>query len=343
MVAFAGWEMPVQYTGIVEEHLAVRGAAGLFDVSHMGEIEVSGPGALELCQKITANDVSRLSPLQAQYSLILNRDGGVVDDIMVYRVETDRFLLCVNAANRLKDAAWVEEHKEGRTEVRDESDGYVLLALQGPRAQEILQPLTAFPLADLNPFRFFRGEVAGTSCIVSRTGYTGEDGFEIYCDAGAGERLWNSLMDGGLGAGLKPAGLGARDTLRLERALALYGHELNEATSPLEAGLGWVTKLSKGEFVGRDALLAQKREGVRRRLVGLELVEPGIARSGYPITKEGRPLGEVTSGTLSPTLKKSIALGYVPVGEGDVGNTVEVVARRRAIKAKVVALPFYRR
>lgn len=343
MVEFAGWEMPVQYSGIIEEHLAVRNSAGLFDVSHMGEIEVSGPDALDLCQKLMANDVSRIRPLEAQYNLLLNESGGVVDDLMVYRLAERHFLLCVNASNRSKDYQWITSHREGRVEVQDKSDAYVLLALQGPKAHQILQSLTPIPLVELKPFHFIWGEVSSVPSLVSRTGYTGENGFELYVDSSHGDKLWNALMEAGREEGLRPAGLGARDTLRLERALALYGHELDDHTTPLEAGLGWVTKLSKKEFLGREPLLLQKREGVKRKLVGLELVEPGIARSGYPITREGRPLGQVTSGTKSPSLRKSIAMGYVSVEEAEVGNHVEVGIRGRAVRAVVVALPFYHR
>ena len=343
MVEFAGWEMPVQYSGIIAEHLAVRSSAGLFDVSHMGEIDVSGPDALELCQKLTANDISRIRPLEAQYNLLLNEGGGVVDDLMVYRLEEEHFLLCVNACNRSKDYQWIQSHREGRVEVQDKSDAYVLLALQGPKAHQILQPLTSISLDELKSFHFNWGEVSSVPCLVSRTGYTGEDGFELYADSSHGERIWNALMEAGQEDGLRPTGLGARDTLRLERALALYGHELDDETTPLEAGLGWVAKLSKKGFLGREPLLQQKREGVKRKLVGLELVEPGIARSGYPITKEGRSLGQVTSGTKSPSLRKSIALGYVPVEEAGVGNHLDVEIRGRAVRAVVVALPFYHR
>ncbi len=343
MVDFAGWEMPVQYDSIIEEHLAVRSAVGLFDVSHMGEIEISGPDALKLCQKLTVNDVSRIGPLETQYNLLLNENGGVVDDLMVYRLEHDHFLLCVNAANTPKDFQWIQSHKEGRAKVQDRSDAYVLLALQGPHALQVMQPLTPFCLDKLKPFHFFSGEVSAVRCLVSRTGYTGEDGFELYCDPAHGEKLWDDLTEAGRDLGLRPAGLGARDTLRLERALTLYGHELDEQTTPMEAGLGWVVKLSKGDFLGREPLLRQKHEGVKRKLVGLELIEPGIARSGYPIYKQDRSLGRVTSGTKSPTLKKSIALGYVAIEEAGVENIVEVEVRGRRVKAKVVALPFYRR
>lgn len=343
MVEFAGWEMPVQYRGVIEEHQAVRARAGLFDVSHMGEVEVRGPGALALCQMVTANDVSRIEVAQAQYNLLLNENGGIIDDVVVYRLERDHFLFCVNAANTLKDFEWMRGKASGAVEVEDASSRYVQLALQGPVAAKTLQQLTSARLAEMKPFRFARCEVGAVHCLVARTGYTGEDGFELYCDPKSGEELWNSLMDAGRDDGLCAAGLGARDTLRLERAFPLYGHELNETTTPLEAGLEWVTKFSKGPFLGREALLRQKEEGPRRKLVGLELVEPGIARSHYPILKQGRIIGEVSSGTRSPTLGRSIALGYVCVEESSVGNEVEVAIRGREVRAKVVPLPFYRR
>ncbi len=343
MVEFAGWEMPVQYRGVIEEHLAVRSRAGLFDVSHMGEVEVSGPGALDLCQLLTANDVSRIKVGQAQYNLLLNENGGTVDDIVVYRLETDHFLVCVNAANTDKDFQWIREKSEGEVEVQDASSRYVQLALQGPLAERILQCLTSLRLEGMKPFHFSFGEVSGVRCLISRTGYTGEDGFELYCDPDRGEGLWDSLMNAGSDVGLQPAGLGARDTLRLEKGYPLYGHELNDSTTPLEAGLEWVTKFSKGPFLGREALLRKKQEGVRRKLVGLELTDPGIARSHYPILKRGEPVGQVTSGTKSPTLGRSIALGYVVGGETGVGNDVEVEIRGRKVGARIVSLPFYRR
>lgn len=343
MVEFAGWEMPVQYRGVIEEHLTVRNKAGLFDVSHMGELEVQGAGALAFCQSLMANDLSRMGIGQAQYNLLLNENGGIVDDIVGYRLEDDRFLFCVNAANREKNFGWMKEKSAGEAAVQDTSSRYVQLALQGPLAEKILQPLTTLRLEGIKPFHFALGAVAAIRCLVARTGYTGEDGFELYCDPEHGEKLWHSLMDAGSDSGLQPAGLGARDTLRLEKAFPLYGHELDETVSPLEAGLGWVLKLSKGPFLGREPLLRQKQEGVKRKLAGLELTGPGIARSGYSILKRGRPIGRVTSGTKSPTLGKSIALGFVPVEEAGVGNDVEVEIRGRRVGAQIVFLPFYRR
>jgi len=343
IVEFAGWRMPVQYDGVIQEHLAVRRSAGLFDVSHMGEIEIKGPNALALCQRLTANDVSRMKVSEAQYNLLLNDTGGIIDDLMIYRLQEDRFLLCVNAANTAKDANWIMDHAEGNADIRDVSDSYVLLALQGPAAQRVLQRSTALRLDELKPFHFSFGDISTVRCLVSRTGYTGEDGFELYCNPDQGEELWKLLMETGRDLGLRPVGLGARDTLRLERAFPLYGHELDEHITPLEARLEWVVKFSKGDFLGREPLLQQKKDGVKRKLVGLEPIESGIARSGYPIFKEGRSLGAVTSGTLSPTLRKPIAMGYVSSEEAVLDNALEIEVRGRRVKAKIAPLPFYRR
>lgn len=342
MVAFAGWEMPVQYGGVIEEHLAVRGRAGLFDVSHMGEIEIRGPGALDLCQELSANDVSRIKVFQAQYNLLLNENGGIVDDVVIYRLEAAHFLICVNAANSDKDFRWIRERSTGPTEVENASSRYAQLALQGPLAETILQPLTGLRLGEIGPFHFSFGQVSSVRCLVARTGYTGEDGFELYCNPAEAPALWDALLQSGTPRGLLPAGLGARDTLRLEKAYPLYGHELDDTTSPLEARLEWVTKLAKGSFLGREVLLNQKRDGVKRKLVGLSMIEPGIARSDYPLFKNDKPIGRVTSGTKSPTLGRSIALGYVQAEEAGVGNSLDVEIRGRRARAKVVALPFYR-
>ena len=343
MVEFAGWEMPVQYTGVIDEHLAVRSRAGLFDVSHMGEIEIQGPDAEDFCQKISANDIARVKVSQAQYNLLLNDNGGVVDDVIFYRIDADRFMVCVNAANTEKDFRWIRQHAAGRVEIENASARYAQLALQGPASEKILQRLTDLPLAGVKTFYFVFGDVAGARCLVARTGYTGEDGFEIYCNAAAAEALWNALLEAGVAERIAPAGLGARETLRLEKAYPLYGHELDDVTTPLEAGLEWVTKFSKNSFIGRDALLKQKEEGIKRKLAGLELLEPGIARGEYRVLKDGKPIGRVTSGTKSPSLGKSIALAYLPVDEAKTDNIVDVEIRGRRAKTKVVSLPFYRR
>lgn len=343
MVEFAGWEMPVQYRGVIEEHLAVRSKAGLFDVSHMGEIEVRGAGALEFCQRLTANDVARLQVFQAQYSCLLNEQGGVVDDVIIYRVKPEAYFICVNASNIEKDFAWLAGHAGAVVEVENQSAMYAQLALQGPAAEAILQPLTAQPLAAIKSFQFQFADVAAIRCMVARTGYTGEPGFELYCHSEAAERLWDALMAAGEPHGLVAVGLGARDTLRLEKAYPLYGHELDDSTTPLEAGLDWVLKLAKPAFLGRDRLLEQKRYGVPRKLVGLEALEPGIPRSGYGVFKDRVKLGAITSGTKSPSLGKAIALAYVAAAEARIDNRLDVEIRGRMIAAHIVPLPFYRR
>jgi len=343
MVEFAGWEMPVQYGGVIDEHLAVRSCAGLFDVSHMGEIEVRGAGALELCQRLTANDLSRMKLFQAQYNLLLNEQGGVIDDVIFYRLQPEIFFICVNASNAEKDFDWITCQAAGRVDVENVSAKYAQLALQGPLAASILQPLAAHDLKALKSFSFTFTDVASIRCLVARTGYTGEDGFELYCDSGDAEQLWGALLDAGASTALVPVGLGARDTLRLEKAYPLYGHELDDSTTPLEADLEWVIKFSKPVFMGREILLRQKEAGVTRRLVGLELLEPGIARSEYGLFKNGKSIGRVTSGTKSPSLGKSIALGYVASEQAVIDNVIEVEIRARKVPARIVSLPFYRR
>lgn len=342
MVDFAGWDMPVQYRGIIEEHTAVRRRAGLFDVSHMGEIELRGAGALEACQRATANDVRRLADGTAQYSLLLDPGGGIVDDVIVHRLAADRIMICVNASNRAADFAYLREHARG-AEVVDVSDATALLALQGPRASAILSRCTALPLATIPRFAFASGAVAGRQAMVAHTGYTGEDGWEIYCASGDARPLWDALLEAGQGDELQPVGLGARDTLRLEAALPLYGHELGLDTTPDEARLTWVVRADKGEFVGREALLAARARGPRRCLVGIELLDPGVPRAEYRLLRDGQAIGVLTSGTKSPTLGKGIALGYVEPAARAVGTSLAVEIRGRAAAARVVALPFYRR
>lgn len=343
MVEFAGWEMPVQYRGVIEEHLAVRSKAGLFDVSHMGEIEVRGAGALDFCQRVTANDVGRLQPFQAQYSFLLNKQGGVVDDVIIYRVKPEAYFICVNASNLDKDFAWLANYAGADVEVDNQSAMYAQLALQGPAAEAILQPMTLQPLKAIESFQFQFADVAAVRCLVARTGYTGEPGFELYCHGDAAERLWDALMEAGQSHGLIAAGLGARDTLRLEKAYPLYGHELDDSTTPLEAGLEWVVKWTKPWFLGRERLLEQKQQGVTRKLVGLEALEPGIPRGGYGVFKDGVKIGAITSGTKSPSLGKAIALAYVASAQARIDNRLEVEIRGRKIAAKIVSLPFYRR
>jgi aminomethyltransferase len=342
MVPFAGWEMPVQYpSGITAEHQAVRRAAGLFDVSHMGELEVHGERALEFVQYVTTNDVSRLELGQAQYSTLLNEDGAILDDLLVYRLP-EHLLLVVNGSNKDRDLEWIRGFAGPfGVEVRDRTDEIALLALQGPKAASILARLTDHPLEEIRYYRFASGKVNGTEAIISRTGYTGEDGFELYLSAGEAPALWRRLLEVGGGDGLLPAGLGARDSLRLEMGYALYGNDLDERRTPLEAGLGWVVKLDKGDFVGRAALQRQKEQGIRARLSGFRLKERGFPRPGYAVRMAGEPAGEVTSGVVSPSLGEGIGMAYLPVEAAKPGSEIEVVIRDRAIPAEVVRPPFY--
>ena len=342
LVEFAGWEMPVSYQGILEEHRTVRSVAGLFDVSHMGEIEFAGAAAGAACQGLATNDVRRLADGHVQYTLLCRHDGGVIDDAMLYRRGPERYFFCVNAANLATDLAWVREHAAGAV-VTDRSAETALLALQGPRAAAILAPLTPAALDQLRSFRFVQAPVAGIETLISRTGYTGEDGFELYVAAGEALALWSAVMEAGESAGLVPVGLGARDTLRIEAALPLYGHELDQTTSPLAAGLARFVKLEDGEFIGRTALLRERMAGSPRLLVGLELRASGIARHGYPVLARGQQIGVVTSGTHAPTLARSIALAYVERAHARPGTAVEIEIRGRTVPAEVVPTPFYRR
>lgn len=342
LVPFAGYAMPVQYpAGIKGEHLAVRSAAGLFDVSHMGEFEVRGPDALDLVQAITTNDASRVEVGQAQYSAMVDASGGILDDLIIYRF-ADRWMLVVNASNRAKDWAWLSRHAEGRdVEIEDRSDDVGLIALQGPSSRAILSSLTDTDLDQIGYYRFAEGAVAGIEGVISATGYTGEDGFELYLPAEGSAAVWRALLEAGRDSGLVPAGLGARDSLRLEMGYALYGNDLDEDHTPLEAGLGWITKLDKGDFVGREALRAQKERGVDRRLVGLRLLERGFPRPGYDIAREGEVGGRVTSGTSSPSLGDGIAMGYVPTAWSKAGTELQVVIRGKPVAAVVQRPPFY--
>jgi glycine cleavage system T protein (aminomethyltransferase) len=335
--------MPVYYTGIVEEHRAVRERAGLFDVSHMGEIELRGARALAACQKLVTNDAAALRSGRAQYAVMCLPSGGIVDDVIYYCLAPDRFLFCVNASNEEKDYRWMKQHAAG-AEVINRSAEFAQLALQGPKAPMILQPLTTMDLVALDRFGAIQGEVAGARALVSRTGYTGEDGFEIYLAPSDAERVWEQLLAAGAPQGLVPVGLGARDTLRLEMGLMLYGNDIDEETTPLEAGLGWVVKLGKGDFIGREPLVRQKAEGLRRRLVGLLMADTAAPpRHGYRISHGGRPVGAVTSGTKSPTLGRGIALGFVERSISEVGTRVAVEVRSRQHPAEIVAPPFVRR
>jgi len=343
MVDFAGWELPVQFSSVLEEHHAVRNAAGLFDVSHMGEVEVLGRESLGLVQMLTINDASRLGPGQAQYTALTTEKGTFVDDIIVYRRGEDDFLLVVNAANTDKDFAWIASHARGQVEVINASARYAQLALQGPAARSILQTLTQVDLAPIRTFHFVEGAVDGTTCLVARTGYTGEDGFEIYAPPEKAPDLFRALLREGAPHGLLPCGLGARDTLRLEARLLLYGNDIDETTTVLEAGLGPFLKLDKGPFVGSEALLRETERGSLRRLMGFEMIEPGIPRHGYPIRVEGGGTGEVTSGTFGPTVKKSIGLAYFPSRAAGAGTRFSVGIRGRDAQAVIVPTPFYRR
>ncbi|HEX8695507.1 MAG TPA: glycine cleavage system aminomethyltransferase GcvT [Longimicrobium sp.] len=342
MVPFAGYEMPVQYpAGITAEHNAVRTAAGLFDVSHMGEFEVRGERALEFVQHVTTNDASRLEVGQAQYSTLLNEDGKILDDLLVYRFP-GHYMLVVNGANREKDFAWVSRFVDRfGVELADRSDDIALLALQGPKAEPILARITDEDLPSIRYYHFREGTVDGVPAVVSRTGYTGEDGFELYVASEHGARVWRRLLEVGAGDGLVACGLGSRDSLRLEMGMALYGNDLDEGRTPLEAGLGWVVKLDKGDFVGRGALVRQKEEGVKTRLVGFRLKERGFPRHGYPVRVDGRDAGEVTSGISSPTLGVGIGMAYVPAGAAKPGTEIGIVIRDRAIPAEVVKPPFH--
>lgn len=345
MVDFAGWNMPVQYSGVLEEHRAVRNAAGLFDVSHMGEVTVRGKGAQAFLQHLTPNDVSKLVPGRAHYSGLLNERGTYLDDLLVYRLDEDDFLLVINAANVGPDFEWIASHarQAAEVEVENVSDRYALLALQGPKAVEILSTLTPSDLSAIRYYGFERGEVEGAKAILSRTGYTGEDGFELYLDPADAPRVWKRLLEAGAPHGLQPAGLGARDTLRLEAGMALYGHEIDDTTTPWEANLGWVVKLDKGEFLGRQALVAQKETGVPRKLVGFEVKTRGIAREGHPVHHDGDEVGRVTSGTFSPTFEKALGMAYVPREIAEEGTGLEIRVRSRHLEAEIVPLPFYKR
>lgn len=344
MIDFAGWEMPVQYSGPLQEHNAVRNAAGIFDVSHMGEIEIQGPGGLSLLQRLTTNDVSRLEDNQIQYSTLTSDNGGVIDDLLVYRINAEHFLLVVNAANTEKDFAWISRHAESpAVDVQDTSQGYGLLALQGPLAERILQELADYMLDRIPYYWSQRVSLDGLPTRVSRTGYTGEDGFEILCDPESAAHLWHKLLVKGREAGLLPCGLAARNTLRLEAAYRLCGTDMDETTTPIEAGLGWIVKLGKGEFSGRDVLARQKQEGIRRKLVGFEVMDRAPARDGYPVLIAGRQVGAVSSGSPAPYLKKNIGLVYLPVEHAAVGTEFSISVRAREIPARVVETPFYKR
>ncbi len=341
MVEFGGWDMPVQYTGVLKEHRAVREQAGLFDVSHMGEIEIIGPKATEVCQNLITNDLMRLDEDgKILYSAMCYPEGGVVDDILVYRFSPEHYFIVVNASNIEKDFDFMLAHSSPGADIRNVSENWGQIALQGPRSLDIIKKVTNEPLEALDYFTFRAAGVAGVDAIVSRTGYTGEDGFEIYTPANRTEDVWKALLENGAPDGLVPVGLGARDTLRLEMGYALYGHELSKDITPLEAGLGWVTKLDKGPFVGREALLGQKERGVPRKLIGLKLIERGIPREQYPVVENGRTIGTVTSGTMSPTLQVGIGMALVERDAARLGSVIQVEIRGKPVAAEVVKAPF---
>ena len=341
MVEFAGFEMPVQYTSIIEEHLAVRRSVGVFDVTHMGEFYVRGKDALTFLQKVTINDVTRLRPGRVQYSAMCYEDGGIIDDLLIYRME-NQYMLVVNASNLQKDFDWLQSQRFGDVELENVSDATALLAVQGPKSLATLQKLTKENLSKIEYYAFTRGMLAGVPMVISRTGYTGELGFELYfnADIETAKNVWNEIFDAGKEFGIQPVGLGARDTLRLEMGFCLYGNDIDRTTHPLEAGLGWITKLSKKEFNGRNTILKAREEGLKRKLVGFTLPDRALARHGYEITYNGNIVGQVTSGTFSPSLKKGIGMGYVSAEHANAGNVVLVRVRDKEIPATIVVMPF---
>ncbi len=343
LVEFGGWEMPVEYSGITQEHLAVRTRAGLFDVSHMGELEVRGPRALALLQYVTSNDLSRLELFQAQYTALMYARGSAVDDCIIHRLGEDYFFICVNAANTEKDYDWIVQHNTFDALIRNVSADYSQLAIQGPRAADIVAKTTGSRIRELRYFECMETRCCGAEGLLARTGYTGEDGFEFYFPPAESERVWNGWLEAGGPEGLVPAGLGARNTLRLEAAYPLYGHELDEETTLLEANLGWICKFDKGNFLGRKALLEQRERGTRKKLTGFEMADRGIARDGYPVLIAGRAVGHVTSGSPAPFLKRNIGLTYLPPSQAEVGQEIEIEIRGRPVPARVVSLPFYKR
>lgn len=345
MVPFAGYNMPVQYEGVNVEHQTVRDAVGVFDVSHMGEFLLTGPRALDLIQKVTSNDASTLTIGRAQYSCLPNGKGGIVDDLIIYKIKEEQYLLVVNASNIDKDWNWISSHNTFDVEMRNLSDDYSLLAIQGPKAVEAMQSLTSVDLSSIAYYHFEVADFAGIEhVIISATGYTGSGGFEIYCKNSEVEQVWDKVFEAGKDFGIKPIGLAARDTLRLEMGFCLYGNDIDDTTSPLEAGLGWITKLAKDDFIDKDFLAKQKEVGVERKLVAFELVDRGIPRHDYPILDaNGNTIGKVTSGTMAPSVQKAIGLGYVTTENSTVDSEIFIGIRDKSVKAKVVKLPFYKK
>ena len=344
MIEFFGWEMPLEFKGIIDEHIAVRTRAGLFDVGHMGEILITGKDALAFVQHLTPNDAGRLAPNQVQYTALTTPQGTFVDDMLVYCQGSERYFLVVNASNSDKDFVWIRDHAKGfDVKVENQSDAWSQLALQGPRAQEILQPLAPLSLAEIKYFWATTGSVAGVECLVSRTGYTGEDGFEIYTLSDRPDTIAEAILAGGEKFGILPIGLGARDTLRLEAKLPLYGNDIDDTTTVLEADLKWIVKFKKGDFLGRAVLEKQLAEGLRRKLVGFDLVERGIARPHYLVFVKGAQVSQVASGTFAPFLKKAIGTAYLPIDATEIGTEFEVGIRDKRVRAKVIPTPFYKR
>jgi len=343
MVDFGGWDMPLEYSGILAEHIAVRTAAGIFDVSHMGELEIRGPRALDLVQHVTCNNAAKLADDQAHYSGLMTSAGTFVDDILVHRFSPKHFLLCMNASNKNRDFAHICANNPFGAEVENSGPRYSQLAIQGPRATAVVQSLSSVELDRIRYYWFTTGEVGGIHCIIARTGYTGEDGFELYCSPDHAERLWHDLLEAGKPEGLIPCGLGARNTLRMEAGMCLYGHEIDDTTTPWEAGLAWICKPDKGDFLGRAALIAQEEQGPTRQLVGFEMRGPRIARDACPVTSNGKIVGKVTSAGPAPFLKKNIGMAYVPPELTNPGTKLEIDIRGKAAPAEVVALPFYKR
>ena len=341
LVEFGGWEMPVQYSGIIDEHLTVRSNVGIFDLSHMGEIAISGSVALPLIQKLITNDAAKLVDGRVLYTPMCTETGGIVDDLLVYRYRADWYMFVVNASNIEKDLEWIRSHNDTGADVEDRSIEMALIALQGQKSPKILQKLTKVDLTGIGYYWFAEGEVAGTSATISQTGYTGEIGFELYVDAQRGEDLWNAIYEATNAVGGKPVGLGARDTLRLEMKYCLYGNDIDETTTPLEAGLGWTVAFDKGDFIGRDALIKQRDAGIKRRLVGFQMLDRSIPRSHYPVYYKDQRIGEVTSGAPSPSLKCNIGLAYLPIERSKINAKIEVDIRGKRHPAKMVRTPFY--
>jgi len=344
IVPFAGYEMPVQYSGVIDEHTTVRTKVGLFDVSHMGEVEFKGEKALAVANRIITNDLNRIEDGQACYTAMCRPDGGIIDDLVTYRISAEHILICVNASNREKDFNWMKEQAKGECEVIDRSDDYVQIAVQGPNAVELVGRLTETDVTTIGTYRFAMGQIDGKDAIISRTGYTGEDGFELYVGSEDGSAIWDALMAKGEDLGVKPAGLGARDSLRLEMCFALYGNDIDETTHPFESRLGWVVKLDKDEFIGKEALTKIKADGNTRRMVGFEMIDRGIARHDYPVVNEaGEEVGKVTSGTKGPSVNKAVGIAFVPVSHAKAGSEILISIRGKSAKALVVKTPFYKK